>query len=80
MEKFTLQSKQIVGDDSTINVVLFPNHYYLNDKIAVNIVLDNKMDIQSQIDEAILEYTEILFNQVQEMENIPDFIKQNIEL
>jgi len=80
MEKFILQSKQIILDDNQINLILFPDHYYLSDKIEVGEVISSKLDIESQVIDMIALYTPILFQQIQEMENIPQNIKNSIEL
>lgn len=80
MEKFILKSKQNILDDSQINLVLFPDHTYLFDKIEVSEVISSKLDIQIQIDELILIHKPLMFERIQEMENVPQFIKDNIEL
>lgn len=80
MEKFILTSKMNVLNDEQINVCLFPEHYFLNDKIETCFVISAKQDINSQITDAITMFTPILFEEVQNMENIPSFIKENIEL
>lgn len=80
MEKFILTSKMNVLNDEQINVCLFPEHYYLNDKIETCFVISSRLDVNSQITDAITLFTPILFQQVQEMENIPQYIKENIEL
>lgn len=80
MEKFILKSKQIILDDSQINVILYPDHSYLFDKIEVGEVISTKLDINSQITDMVTLYTPILFDRIQEMENIPQNIKDNIEL
>ena len=80
MEKFILKSKQIILDENQINVVLSPDHFYLFDKIEVSEVISSKIDVQVQIDELILIQTPLLFATIQEDENIPQYIKDNIEL
>lgn len=80
MEKFILNSKQNILDDNQINVILFPDHSYLSDKIEVGEVINSKLDIQIQIDELILIHKPLMFERIQEMENIPQYVKDNIEL
>lgn len=80
MEKFILQSKQVILDDSQINILLFPNHSYLFDKIEVGEVINSKLDVISQINDLITLHTPLMFAKIQEMENIPQFVKDNIEL
>jgi len=80
MEKFLLKSKQVNINEFEIDVILYPEHYYLEDKIAVSLSFNSKVDINSQITDAITLYTPILFEKIQEMENIPQYIKDNIEL
>lgn len=80
MEKFLLKSKQIILDDSQINIVLFPDHSYLFDKIEVGEVINSKLDVNSQINDLIVVHTPLMFERIQEMENIPQFVKDNIEL
>lgn len=80
MEKFILKSRLIIFEDSTMEVRLFPDHYYLYDKIEVSHHIDSKQEVNSQITDLIAFYTPILFEQILETENIPQFIKDNIEL
>jgi hypothetical protein len=80
MEKFILKSKQNILDDSQINLVLFPDHTYLFDKIEVSQIISSKIDVQIQIDELILIQKPLMFERIQKMENVPQFIKDNIEL
>lgn len=80
MEKFILQSKQVILDDNQINLILFPDHTYLCDKISVADIINSKLDINSQITDSVTMYTPILFEKIQEMENIPQYVKDNIEL
>lgn len=80
MEKFILKSKQIVINEEQLNVILSPDHYYLFDKIEASEVISSKVDIQVQIDELILILKPLMFATIQEDENIPQFIKDNIEL
>lgn len=80
MEKFILKSRIVVLDDSQVNIILYPDHSYLFDKVEVGEVTNVRSDMDSQIADLIIFYTPILFNLVQEMENIPQYIKDNIEL
>ena len=80
MEKFILKSKQVILDDSQINLILYPDHSYLFDKIEVAEVISSKIDVDTQIADMIVLYTPILFEKIQEMENIPQYVKDNIEL
>jgi len=80
MEKFILKSKQNILDDSQINLVLFPDHTYLFDKIEVSQIISSKIDVQIQIDELILIQKPLMFATIQSDENIPQYIKDNIEL
>lgn len=80
MEKFILTSKINVLNDEQINVCLFPEHYYLNDKIETCFVISTKQDVNSQITDAITTFTPIMFQQIQEMDSVPQFVKDNIEL
>lgn len=80
MEKFIIKSKQIILDDEQINIILYPDHFYLFDKIEVGEVISSKLDIPSQINDLISLHTPLMFEKVQEMENIPQFIKDQIEL
>ena len=80
MEKFTLISNQIVSGNGQITLIVYPNHLYLNEKINYGETIDAKMDIQTQIDNIIQIQTPIMFEQIQQMESIPQYIKDNIEL
>lgn len=80
MEKFILKSTQGHIDENEMNIMLHPDHLYLNDKICVSVVVDLRNDVNSQITDAITQYKPILFQQIQEMDNIPQYVKDNIEL
>jgi hypothetical protein len=80
MEKFILKSKQVILDDSQINLILYPDHSYLFDKIEVAEIISSKINVDSQIADMIVLYTPILFEKIQGMENIPQYVKDNIEL
>lgn len=80
MEKFILKSKQVILDDSQINLIISPDHSYLFDKIEVAEIISSKINVDSQIADMIVLYTPILFEKIQEMENIPQYVKDNIEL
>lgn len=80
MEKFILKSKLLTFDDSNMKVRLFPDHYYLFDKIEISSYINSNQDVNLQITDLINFYTVILFEKIQEMGNIPQEIKNNIEL
>lgn len=80
MEIFTLTAEQKIINDNLIHLCLYPNHTYLFDKIENCQLLDSNLDINTQISDLITLYTQLLFYKVLEMENIPQNIKDNIQL
>lgn len=80
METFTLTSEQKIINDNEVHLCLYPTNTYLSDKIEHCQLLDSNLDINTQIADLITLYTPLLFYKVLEMENIPQSIKDNIQL
>ena len=78
--KFILKYRQTILNDGLLNISIFPDHYYLNDKIEVCQVLENSSDLQAIIDDLFTIHKPLMFAKIQEMENIPQNIKDEIEL
>lgn len=80
METFTLTSEQKIINDIEVHLCLYPTNTYLSDKIEHCQLLDSSLDINTQIADLITLYTPLLFYKVLNMVNIPQSIKDNIQL
>lgn len=80
MKKFIVKSFYFVDLNEIIQVKLTPKDVLIENYLAFNLELSNKLDIDTQIQELITEFTPIMFEKFQELESIPDFIKTQYEL
>lgn len=80
MKKFILKSSYYVDNNFIIYVKLFPDDIFIENLIASNHELTNRSDIDGQIVLLIQEMTPILFERFQELESVPQFIKDEFEL
>jgi hypothetical protein len=80
MEKFIVKSKMIFLNENQMNVILFPENPHLFDKIEVSEVLNLELDIETQINDLIVLHTPLMFARLQQMENISQNLKDNIEI
>ena len=80
MKKFIVKSFYFVDLNEIIQVKLTPEDVLIENYLAFNLELSNKLDIDTQIQELITEFTPIMFEKFQELESIPDFIKTQYEL
>lgn len=62
MEQFTLQSENIVFEDLTVNVRLFPTNLELINKIDTHKNYNNLADAFADLSNFITEMTPILYN------------------
>lgn len=80
METFTLTAEQKIINDNQVHLCLYPTHTYLFDKIEHYELLDSSLDINTQISDLITLHTPLLFYKVLDMENVPQNVKDNIQL
>lgn len=80
METFTLTSEQKIINNVEVHLCLYPTNTYLSDKIEYCQLLDTNLDINTQITNLIVIHTPLMFYKILEMENIPQSIKDNIQL
>lgn len=80
MKKFILIAEKILLDDFTIQVTVFPEDILIKKYILSTSNFNHQDATDENINNFILELTPILFNDFQNMENIPSFIKEQFEL
>jgi len=80
MKKFILKSIYYIDENSVIYLKLIPEDILIQNYLAYNFELANRSDIDLQIQDLIEEFTPIIFDKFQEMEMVPEFIKNQYEL
>lgn len=80
MKKFTLKSIYYVDENTVVYLKLTPEDILIENYLAYNFQLENKLNIEIQIQELILEFTPVMFNKFQELDSVPEFIKSQYEL
>ena len=80
MKKFELKSSYYVDENGVVYITLLPNDISIEKYLASNHELKNRADIDSQITLLIDEMTPILFEKFQDLESVPQFIKDEFEL
>jgi hypothetical protein len=80
MKKFILKSIYYVDENTVVNLKLIPEDILIQNYLAYNFQLENKLNIEVQIQELILEFTPVMFNKFQELDAVPEFIKNQYEL
>lgn len=79
-EKFTLSTNTVFYESGEIGLILKPENSYLSDKIQAEEKINSNSDLNVQIEELKVIFTPIIFNKIQEMENIPNIVKESIYL
>lgn len=80
MKKFIIKSFYFVDLNGIIQVKLTPEDVQIENYLAYNFQLDNKLNIEIQIQELVMEFTPIMFDKFQNMDSVPEFIKSQYEL
>lgn len=80
MKKFILKSVYFVDANGIIQVKLLPEDVLIQEFIAYNFELEIKSDIESQVNELLIEYTPVMFEKFQSLESVPEFLKTQYEL
>jgi hypothetical protein len=80
MKKFILQSSYFIDNSTIVFVKLFPEDPVISLYLASNHELASKLDIDLQIEDLKVEMTPILFNTFQELDSVPQSVKDQYEL
>lgn len=80
MKKFILKAEKKLLDDFTIQVTLMPDDILITNYLntSKNYLHDEATD--ENINNFIIEMTPYMFNTFKNMENVPDFIRNQFEL
>lgn len=80
MITFELTYETILLDDEQINLKVYPLNEEISKYIASYMTISTKQDVLSVINNFIEEMTPLMYNSLLEMENLPQSIKDNIQL
>jgi hypothetical protein len=80
MKKFTLVYNYYIDENGFVNLCLKPADETIDDFLASNFTLTSRVDIDAQIADLILEMTPVLFNKFQELDAVPQYVKDEFEL
>jgi len=80
MEKFILTYQEFLLGNDQINIRVYPENPVISDYICSYRTLSTEQDLLSFVADLILEMTPILFNDFQEMESVPQHLKEGFEL
>lgn len=80
MEKFTLISTIIIEENLQANVCLKPSNLLIEDYIATYRSYPTEQDALDNLSDFILEMTPILFDDFQQMDNIPQQLREQFTL
>jgi hypothetical protein len=80
MEKFILIPTSFVEDDLEVNVCLKPSSPLIDDYIATYKTFENEAIAIAEMDSYITEMTPLLFAEFQQMDNVPQIVRDQFEL
>lgn len=80
MEKFILASTMIIEDDLEANVCLKPSSSLIENYIATYKAFESESIAIAETPNFITEMTPILFAEFQQMDNVPQSIRDEFEL
>ena len=80
MEKFILIPTTLIEEDLEANVCLKPSSPLIDDYIATYKTFENEAIAIAEMDSYITEMTPILFYQFQQMDNVPQIVRDQFEL